>query len=183
MGAAQTNVAPGDVLRISVWPSTELSGEFTVEETGIVYLPLLGDVRVGGVSIDQVRADLRGRYGDVVRNPVVTVTPMFRITVTGEVQRPGVHMITPTNTLLDVIGMAGGFREAANADRVRIVRPGQVVEFDAVRALETGEGMHVVELRSGDHVVVPTARQFTWRTALDVVRTVSTFILIIDRVR
>jgi polysaccharide biosynthesis/export protein len=181
---AQVQVQPGDLLQITVWPSTELSGEFTVEESGLVYLPLIGEVRVGGVAIDQVRADLRRRYGEVVRNPVVTVTPVFPVTITGEIQRPGVHMVTPGNSLFDVVGMAGGFREAADGARVRVVRPGSVVEFDALRALQTGEGMDAIQLQSGDHVVVPRGRApWTWRDALYVVQTISTLVLLVDRFR
>jgi polysaccharide biosynthesis/export protein len=187
-GQTQTRVAPtilrtGDILRINVWPNTELSGEFSIEQDGYVYLPLLAEVRAAGVSVDDLRAELRRRYGEVQRNPVVTVTPMFRVSVTGAVVRPGIHMITPNTSLLDVIVMSGGFQGTADSENVRIVRPGQVTDYDAFRALETGEGMEAIELRSGDHIFVPTRRppRLTARNAFEVVRTVSTLVLIWDR--
>lgn len=180
---SSTVLRPGDVLRINVWPNTELSGEFTVEEDGYVYLPLLAEVRAAGVSVDDLRTELRRRYGEAQRNPVVTVTPMFRVSVTGAVQRPGIHMITPNTSLLDVIVMAGGFQGGADQENVRIVRPGQVTDYDALRALETGEGMEAIALRSGDHIVVPSRRppRLTVRNAFEVVRTASTLLLIWDR--
>ena len=180
----ETVLRPGDVLNIRVWPSAELSGEFAIEDTGYVHLPLLGAVRAVGVPIDRLREELRQGYAETMRNPVVTVTPMFRVTVTGEVQRPGIQVVTPVNTLFDVIGMAGGFRGGADTENLRIVRPGQVIDFDALRAMETGEGMDVIQLRSGDHIVVPPLRpsRLTVRNAFEAVRTISTLILLWDRV-
>ena len=180
----ETVLRPGDVLNIRVWPSAELSGEFAIEDTGLVHLPLLGAVRAVGVPIDQLREELRRRYSETMQNPVVTVTPMFRVTVTGEVQRPGIQVVTPVNTLFDVIGMAGGFRGGADTENLRIVRPGQVIDFDALRAMETGERMDVIQLRSGDHIIVPGLREprLTWNNAFTAVRTISTLILLWDRV-
>lgn len=181
--ASSTVLRAGDMLRINVWPNTELSGEFTIEEDGFVYLPLLAEVRAAGVSVDDLRAELRRRYGEVQRNPVVTVTPMFQVSVTGAVQRPGIHTITPNASLLDVVVMSGGFQGAADAENVRIVRPGQVIDYDAFRALETGEGMEAITLQSGDHIFVPVVDPpwLTARTAFEVVRTASTLLLIWDR--
>jgi polysaccharide biosynthesis/export protein len=181
---SETVLRPGDVLDIRVWPSAELSGEFSIEDTGLIHLPLLGAVRAVGVPIDQLREELRRGYAETMRNPVVTVTPMFRVTITGEVQRPGIQVVTPNSTLFDVIGMAGGFRATADTENLRVVRPGQVVDYDALRAMETGEGMDVIRLRSGDHIIVPGLRpsRLTVRNAFEAVRTISTLILLWDRV-
>lgn len=181
--ASSTILRAGDVLRINVWPNTELSGEFTIEQDGFVYLPLLAEVRAAGVSVDDLRAELRRRYGEVQRNPVVTVTPMFQVSVTGAVQRPGIHMITPNTSVLDVVVMSGGFQGSADSENVRIVRPGQVTDYDAFRALETGVGMEAIALQSGDHIFVPVVDPpwLTARTAFEVVRTASTLLLIWDR--
>jgi protein involved in polysaccharide export with SLBB domain len=181
--AATQTLRPGDVVRIGVWPNTELSGDFEVEDTGYVYLPLLGAMRVEGTSINQLREDLRRGFGEVMQNPVVSVTAMYRVTITGEVRAPGIQMITATSGLFDVIGMAGGFREEADSEKVRVVRRGQVIEFDALRALETGEGMDAIQLRSGDHIVVPRLRRrLTWGNALTVLQTVSLIAFSVQRI-
>jgi polysaccharide biosynthesis/export protein len=181
--ASEATLRPGDALRITVWPSGDLGGEFVVEETGYVYLPLLEGIRVEGVPLQQVREQLRRGYAEAMQNPVVSVTPLYNVTITGEVQRPGIHQVTPAHSLFDVIGMAGGFRDRADPERLRVVRPGEVVEFDALRALETGEGMDVIRLRSGDHIVVPPVRpsRLNWSTMFTAVRTVSTVLLLWDR--
>lgn len=173
---------PGDMLRIAVWPNTELSGEFVIDEAGYVHLPVLAAVPVAGIPMDRIRDRLRSGYGEAMRNPVVNVTPVFSVTVTGAVQRPGVYAITPTHSLFDVLGMAGGFHASANAEQVRVVRPGQVIRFDALRALEHGEGLEGVQLRSGDQIVVPQARQFNWRNILTMVQTISLLFVTYERV-
>lgn len=182
-GSADVLMRPGDVLRITVWPNSELGGEFVVEDSGLVYLPLLEAVRAGGVPIADLREDLRRRYGQAMQNPVVTVTPVYPVTITGEVQRPGIHMITSTSGVFEVIGMAGGFRERADSENLRVVRPGEVIEFDALRALETGQGMDAIQLRSGDHIVVPIRRAswLSFGNALTALQTVSLIVWSVQR--
>jgi polysaccharide biosynthesis/export protein len=174
---------PGDVVRIDVWPNTDASGEFTIEESGYLNLPFLESVRAADVPLSELRAELRRRYAEAMRNPVVTVTPMFRVTVTGEVMRPGIQVITPSYSLFEVIGQAGGFRPQADAEKVRIVRAGQVIHYDALRALETGEGMDAIQLRSGDHVVVPERRtsMLSFGTIMTVLQTASLIVLTYER--
>lgn len=175
---------PGDVLRVSVWPEQDLSGDFVVEESGYVYLPYLESVLAGGVSIGEIRAQLRRGYQETMRNPVVTITPIFRVSVMGEVQRPGIYDITPASSLFDVLGEAGGFRPDADQERLRIVRPGQVIEYDALRALERGQDLNLVQLRSGDQIIIPAADPPTdWRSVLNIFQSASTLILIWDRLK
>lgn len=172
---------PGDILRVTVWPEQGLSGEFVVEETGYVYLPYLDRVQAAGVSISQLRVQLRAGYSEMMQNPVVTITPLFRVSLTGEVQRPGIYDITPAYSLFDLIGEAGGFRPTANQEAVRIIRPGSIMEYDALRALETAEGLDAVRLRSGDQVFVPEARGVPWRSMLDVLQGISWIVVVVDR--
>ncbi|MGH7506550.1 MAG: polysaccharide biosynthesis/export family protein, partial [Longimicrobiales bacterium] len=113
---------PGDVLRIAVWPNADLGGDFIVEESGLVYLPFLGSIQAAGTSIDDLRIQLRSGYGEAIQNPVVTVSVLFNVGVLGEVGSPGVYQATATTTLIDAIGMAGGFGAAADQEHVRIVR-------------------------------------------------------------
>lgn len=178
----ELSLRPGDMLRISVWPDDSLSGEFVVEETGLVYLPFLGSVQVTGVSIASLRQRLRQGYGELMKEPVVTITPVFRVSVLGAVRTPGNYPVTPANTLFEVIGSAGGFAGNADAEAVRIVRSDEVIRIDVQRALEEGANVAAMELRPGDRVVVPTGSDFTVRTAFDIVRTLAVGALLIERV-
>jgi len=172
-GAEPPVVRPGDVLRIGVWPDQTLSGEFRVESTGSVYLPVLGEVPVAGRPIEQVRADLRTRYRAVMANPVVTVSPLFRVSVLGAVQRPGLYPAEPEQTVFDAISQAGGFLPEARQEEVRLIRDGRVTVLNAREALEEGRGALSVPLRSGDRIVVSAQRRVSTQTLWSVAQTVA----------
>jgi polysaccharide biosynthesis/export protein len=159
--APEFTVRAGDVLRIRVWPDSALGGEYPIEETGVAYLPVLGAVQAGGMTLSALRAELRRRYGEALRSPSVSVTPIFGVSVLGAVQRPGLYHVDPTHTLFDAISLAGGFRDNARTDRLRLVRDGEVIEVNARRTLEEGGAELALSLRSGDGIVVPEGRQ--WR--------------------
>ena len=154
---------PGDAIRIRVWPQAELSGEFEVEDTGVVHLPFLGSVQVEGTSVARLRNDLRAGYEEIMKEPVVTITPLFNVGVLGGVRRPGIYRVDPTQGILDVILEAGGFVERAKEDKVRLVRDGQALQLDVERALEGAADLNQLQLRSGDKIVIPIGSSFTFR--------------------
>jgi polysaccharide biosynthesis/export protein len=152
--AGSAYLRAGDILHLRVWPDTAMGGEFPVEESGLVYLPFLGAVSVLDRRIEDLRADLRLRYAEVLQNPVVTVVPRFRVSVLGEVMRPGLYYADPSYTLLDLVSLAGGFTAMGDQRSVRLVRQDGVIPLDVLRTLEHG-GDSGVGLQSGDRVVVP----------------------------
>lgn len=148
-------IRSGDLLNVRIWPDAQLGGEFPVEESGKTYLPMIGEVQAAGRTLDELRAELRRLYGEALKSPVVSVTPLFRVSLFGAVAGPGLYRIDPTQSLLDVVSLAGGFRPDAKSDRVRIVRDGQVIEVNAHRSLSTGVELTGLALQSGDRIVVP----------------------------
>ncbi len=151
--AAAYVVRAGDVLQIRVWPDSALGGTYPVEETGVVYLPLVGAVSAAGRPIAELRDMLRRRYVEAMKEPVVSVTPLFKVAVLGAVERPGLYQVDPSANLYDVISMAGGFRDGANERDVRFIRDGELRRMNVEPGI--GAPPDVVELRSGDRIVVP----------------------------
>lgn len=141
---------PGDILRIQIWRETDLSGEFTINETGSVVLPLLGPQLVTTVPIAELRNHLISQYREELRNPSISITPLRRVYVLGEVNNPGLQKVDPTISLAGVIAIAGGATSTGNVRRIRIIRGGQVVQ-ERVRS-ETM--LDQVGIRSGDQVIV-----------------------------
>jgi protein involved in polysaccharide export with SLBB domain len=156
-GSPAETLRPGDLLRVSVWPDAELSGEFPVETDGMVYLPFLGGVQVTGVPVDQLRREIREGFQSAQRNAVVAVTPLYRVGVTGSVRQPGAYLVPPTDGFFDVIAQAGGFDLRAKESQVRVVRDGQVIVLNAEDAINKGETLPLdaLSLRSGDQIIVP----------------------------
>ena len=180
----ELSLRPGDILQIGVWPDATLGGQFTVEESGLVYLPFLGETRVTGLSVSQLRAELTRGYSVAMQNPIITITPLFRVGVMGAVNRPGMYLVPPTDQLFDVIGTAGGFAADANQGNVRIVRDGQIVSLDAQEAIETGDllPLQALQLRSGDLIVVDRRSSITVGSVLAAINVLLATALIIDRI-
>jgi polysaccharide export outer membrane protein len=154
--AAQANptdavtLQPGDVIRVLIWREEDLSGEFLVDETGAVTLPLLGERKVNGTPMRQLRDQLIAAYREQLRNPSITIVPLRRINVLGEVNQPGLYLADPTITLAGAIGLAGGTSPAGSMERVRILRGGQVVQNRPGAAV----ALNTIDVRSGDQIVV-----------------------------
>ena len=113
--AAEYRLGAGDVLRISVFQNPDLTLETRLTEAGIVSYPLLGNLRLGGLSVtaaEKLIADgLRG--GNFVKQPQVTLVVLQvrgnQASVLGQVNRPGRYPIEVADMRLsDLLAMAGG---------------------------------------------------------------------------
>jgi polysaccharide export outer membrane protein len=184
--AFESPLRPGDVVAISVWPDTSLSGQFTVESDGQVYLPFLGNVQASGVSIEGLRTRIREGFQAAQRNAVVTVTPLYRIGVTGAVARPGLYLVPPTDGFFDVIATAGGFALRSDQSKVGVVREGQVINLNAEEAIKTGDllPLEALALQSGDQILVPFAPEgLRPRDWISIANLLISTVLLIDRLQ
>ena len=147
---AEGKIQPGDQVVLSIWREPDLSGTFTVDASGSITLPRLGDFVASEYTGSELQALVRDEFGRYLRNPTIQVSVLRRVGVQGEVQRPGLYMIDLTKTLRDVISEAGGITETGNPNRIAIVRDGERIP------LGSGETARYLaaELRSGDQVVV-----------------------------
>ena len=113
--AAEYRLGSGDVVRVNVFQNPDLTLETRVTEAGIVSYPLLGAIRLGGLSVtaaEKLIADgLRG--GNFVKQPQVTIVVLQvrgnQANVLGQVNRPGRYPIEVADMrLIDLLAMAGG---------------------------------------------------------------------------
>ena len=107
-------VGPEDQLAIGIFGQENLSRELRVNGQGEIAMPLVGVVKVGGLTSQQIEKRLEEAYGaNYLVNPQVTVTVKEyrhqRVAVTGAVDKPGSYEIIGPRTLLEVLSMAGGF--------------------------------------------------------------------------
>ncbi len=156
-GTAQTagadsalSLQPGDLIRVSIYREPDLSGEFLVDEEGVVTLPLIGDQQVTGMPMQRVREMLMEAYRVHVRNPSIIITPLRRINVLGEVQRPGLYPVDPTVSLAGAVALAGGATTQGDLKRIRLVRGGRVYSA----RVGAGELLSSLGVRSGDEIYV-----------------------------
>ena len=144
------SLQPGDALRVEVWREEDLSGTFQVDSDGVVTLPLLGSRQVTGIPLRQFRDDLIREYRVQLRNPSITITPLRRVNVLGEVNKPGLYEVDPTISLAGVVALAGGTTSAGDLSRIRILRGGQVLR----ERVAADVMIDAVDIRSGDQILV-----------------------------
>lgn len=141
---------PGDALRVEIWREADLSGEFLVNEDGVVTLPLLGDRRVIGVPIPELRDSLISLYRAELRNPAIEIIPLRRVYVLGEVNRPGLHAVDPTVSLAGAVALAGGANPQGDIRRIRVIRDNEVI----LHGISIETALSAVDIRSGDQIFI-----------------------------
>jgi polysaccharide export outer membrane protein len=157
-------IGPEDLLIITVWKNESLSRTLPVRPDGKISLPLLHDVQAAGLTPMQLRDKLANALGEFMPNPEVAVAVSdvrsYRISVLGEVQKPGVLQLKADTTVLEAIALAGGFRDFASPSKIMILRKDGTgvthkIPFNYNRVVKDNRSQDNVTLKSGDVVVVP----------------------------
>jgi polysaccharide export outer membrane protein len=132
--SASASLVPGpqrlgalDKVKITVFQSEDLSGEFQVDNTGKIDFPLIGAVAAQGKTTEELRQTLASRLGErYLQNPNVQVSLISQneqiITVDGSVNGPGVFTVKGPTTLMRAIALARGAAPDANLSRVVVFR-------------------------------------------------------------
>ena len=157
-------VRANDILEVKVYQELDLSGKVQVREDGNVRLPLINEtVRVAGMSVTEIENRIRGLLAkDYVRDPRVSVSisemSKLMFTVMGQVNRANTYAM-PNNkpvSLLQAIGMAGGYTRLANPKKIYLKRTvGGQEKVTVVNAEEMARNPSgTIFLRDGDVIDV-----------------------------
>ena len=156
-------LGPGDDLEITVYGAPDLSGRARINETGNITMPLIGYVRLAGLSTSEAEAAIEAqlRQNKIVNDPQVSIYAKdftsSGISVAGEVSKPGFYSALGPHRLFDVLQLAGGTTERAS-NKVSISHRGQTDSTTLTISKNPAEmAPNNVELRPGDTVVVPRA--------------------------
>ena len=123
--AGDYKLGPGDAVRIVVYGEEQLSGEFRVDGSGRLSLPLVGEVPANGKTTREVEQDLTQRLErGYVKNPkvsaeVINFRPFF---ILGEVRNPGQYPYVNGMTALSAVAAAGGYTYRAQDQYVLVTR-------------------------------------------------------------
>lgn len=161
---SQHIIKVGDVIDVKVFQEDDLSGRSRVTQDGAITLPLLGQVKVAGMSMDAATRQVHKLLADdylvsprVLITLVETTKPRF--TILGQVQAPGMYELAEGEEvgLLQAISLAGGYTRLANPSRItlkRTVAGGEFVrQFDG-KALAKGRNAKVERIQPGDTIYV-----------------------------
>jgi len=113
--------------------------------------PKIGPLDVREISTDSLKALLLSRYVTSLRNPSVEVTVLRRVNVLGSVRNPGLYYVDLTNTVADVLALAGGVSPEGKQDRFELLRAGERLPVELSGSSRLADS----PLRSGDQLWVP----------------------------
>jgi len=151
-------LVPGDLVRVTVWQKPELSGEFMVNPEGSLAHPLYQEVQVVGVPLSVAKTRLRDFLASTfTKDPLITMEPLFRVTVGGEVRQPNLYSVPRGTTVAQVVALAGGVSERGKASKVHLLRTGKDTRVDL-----TGSNPETANLTllSGDQIIVGRGHNF-----------------------
>ena len=121
----QYKVGSGDLLKITIFNQEELSGEYSINGTGQIALPLIGDINTKDLTVKQVEQGIANKLKpDYLLNPRVNVQVLnYRpFYILGEVKEPQSYPYVDGMTYLNAVAIAGGFTYRAKEDHVMVVR-------------------------------------------------------------
>ena len=178
-------LGPGDSLQLTIFDAPELSGSVDILSDGTASIPLIGSVRLSGLSINQTTTWLTKLYKPQLLRPQLLVKLLrprpIRVAVIGEIERPGLYSLTTSEasavegaqntitglpTLVDAIQKAGGITLNANLRDVILQRrlPGETPRFkqasvDLLLLLQQGDQLQNPFLFDGDTIRIGRADQ------------------------
>jgi polysaccharide biosynthesis/export protein len=156
-------VQPGDILTVTVWKETDLTGDVLVRPDFGLSFPLVGDLDCRGKTVDQLREAITERLKRYIPSPVVTVATKAvagnHIYVVGKVQKPGEYPMVRDVDVMQALSLAGGATPFGAVNDIIILRresTGQIVLRFHYNDVARGEDLRQnIVLRPGDTVVVP----------------------------
>ncbi|MFL9923659.1 polysaccharide export protein EpsE [Herbaspirillum lusitanum] len=162
-------LGPGDVIKVNVYGSQDLTLETRISEAGSISYPLIGDVKIGGLSTSQAERKISDllKKGGFLLNPqvniLVTVPQSQMISVLGQVYKPGRYPLDGKRNVADVIALAGGVNPDGG-DAVTIVHTenGQISKklVDIYAVTHSGDTSELPTVSANDVIYVERSLRF-----------------------
>ena len=154
----------GDLLKITVYENDDLTTNARVNGDGMVNVPLVGNMKVGGMSVSDAEKKLSKALGHgYLVDPHVSIFVVEykskKVTILGEVMKPGLYELDGNSTLLEIISQAGGLTEkAGNSVSIKRKARGKKKETTMninLKALfEKGDMSKNIYVQDGDNIFV-----------------------------
>ncbi|HMG87861.1 MAG TPA: SLBB domain-containing protein [Terracidiphilus sp.] len=154
-------IGPGDELLIRTWGQVTQNLHLTVDRSGSVYIPQVGEFRVAGLQFRQLQGFLKARLDRVYRNYDLNVNlgqlRSIQVFVTGQARRPGSYTVSSLSTLVNAVFACGGPGPQGSLRHILLKRDGaSFADFDLYDLLLKGDKSKDVSLETGDVLYFPS---------------------------
>ena len=181
---------PGDAVRIQIWERYEeiprnlnLSRDYPINPEGYIIMPLIGEVKVNGLTVYELMQLLEEKFKAYLKNPYVDVRPLIRVTMQGAFNRPGAYRVDPQSSLWDLVELAAGPRMDCDLKRMSVERGGKVVIKRLLNSFEKGYSLEEVGIETGDQIIVPRRGNLDLGVILGMVNLATSVVLLYLRLR
>lgn len=155
-------VGPGDYFIVSLYGTESAQYYLQVTRDGWIDLPTLGPVSVAGLTFAEARQVVLSRISEqkIGVNASVTLDQLksIQLTISGEVRSPGVYVVPPLVSVVQLLSLAGGPTDIGSLRNIVLNRAGEQIRVDLYDHLLAGEAPGILGLRTGDTLHVPTVR-------------------------
>jgi protein involved in polysaccharide export with SLBB domain len=153
-------LGPGDQLVIRIWGQVNFNAQLTVDRSGSVYLPQVGEIHVAGLPYAQVKQHLHDAVGHIYKSFDLDVEMgqlrSIQVFVVGQSRRPGTYTLSSLSTLVTALFATGGPSVQGSLRDIQLRRNGQTVtHFDLYDLLIFGDMSKDAPLLPGDVIYVP----------------------------
>ena len=162
-------LGPDDELNIDIYGYSEASYKLTVSPEGNINIPYIGVVTVGGQTIEQASQRIRSRLASVYPNmrsgnTRVNITlgniRSIKVTLMGEVTRPGTYTLSSLSSVFNALYASGGPSENGSFREIQIIRNNRVIaKLDVYEFLLRGFQRNNIRLQDQDIIMIPTYKK------------------------
>lgn len=157
-----STLGPGDVFEVKIYDEQELSGIYRVSSSGSINFPLVGRIQLEGLTSSDVADIIQQKLAErFLKNPQVSIFVKEynskKVSVFGQVTKPGTFNYEDRMTVIQAVSMAGGFTNIASKNEINVTRMVDNEEkkfFIPVEAIAEGKAKNFF-LEPGDIVYVP----------------------------
>lgn len=157
----------GDVIDLNYRYTPEFNQTVTIQPDGYVTLAIVGDIKIGGLTVDEAHDQIISRASSRLNNPELNITLKdFQhpyVVVAGEVAQPGKIELREDTTALQAVMLAGGFKDSARDTKVILFRrinsdTAEVRKLDLHNVRKNSDLERDTELQPGDMLLVTRNR-------------------------
>ena len=153
-------LGPGDQLIIRIWGQVDFNAQLTVDRSGAVYLPQVGEIHVAGLPYSQVQQHIRDAVSHIYKSFNLEVEMgqlrSIQVFVVGQARRPGTYTLGSLSTLVTALFATGGPSVQGSLRDIQLRRNGQTVtHFDLYDLLIFGDMSKDAPLLPGDVIYIP----------------------------